>query len=89
MRHVVSETREVVKRNTDQEIEQEALTDPIHGNKVEGCALPPTIPIREPLEGVRTKGRLHQAIKRPRTRSTAARQVSNAYERDVVKNQNV
>jgi len=63
MRHVVSETREVVKRNTDQEIEQEALTDPIHGNKVEGRALPPTIPKREPLEGVRTKGRLHHTIK--------------------------
>ena len=30
-----------------------------------------------------------RAIKRPRTRSTAARQVSNAYERDLVTNQNV
>ena len=29
------------------------------------------------------------AIKRARTRSTAARQVSNAYERDLVTNQNV
>ena len=29
------------------------------------------------------------AIKRPRTRSTAARQVGNAYERDLVTNQNV
>jgi len=30
-----------------------------------------------------------RAIKRPRTRSTAARQVSNAHERDLVTNQNV
>jgi len=29
------------------------------------------------------------AIKHPRTRSTAARQVSNAHERDLVTNQNV
>ena len=29
------------------------------------------------------------AIKRPRTRSTAARKVSNTYERDLVTNQNV
>ena len=32
---------------------------------------------------------IYIAIKRPRTRSTAARQVSNAYERDLVTNQNV
>ena len=32
---------------------------------------------------------LQWAIKRPRTRSTAARQVSSAYERDLVTNQNV
>jgi len=31
----------------------------------------------------------NEAIKRPRTRSTAARQVSNAHERDIVTNQNV
>ena len=30
-----------------------------------------------------------RALKRPRTRSTAARQVSNAHERDLVTNQNV
>ena len=33
--------------------------------------------------------RMWQAIKRPRTRSTAARQVSNTHERDLVTNQNV
>jgi len=36
----------------------------------------------------RTKA-LEEAIKRPRTRSTAARQVSNTHERDLVTNQNV
>jgi len=30
-----------------------------------------------------------EAMKRPRTRSTAARQVGNAHERDLVTNQNV
>jgi len=32
---------------------------------------------------------LEKAIKRPRTRSAAARQVSNAHERDLITNQNV
>jgi len=32
---------------------------------------------------------MEQAIQRPRTRSVAARQVSNAHERDLVMNQNV
>ena len=37
----------------------------------------------------RTRGLLNSVIKRPRTRSTAARQVSNAHERDLVTNQKV
>ena len=39
--------------------------------------------------GERSSSPMGIAIKRPRTRSTAARQVSSAYKRDLVTNQNV
>jgi len=46
-------------------------------------------PLQQNTTHSKNPGRVAKAIKRPRTRSTAARQVSNAHERDLVTNQNV